>query len=179
MKNLVLLLFITILTAGCDVENFNKLPPATQEGKNTFGCLIDGEAVVARNGGWFDNAISAEVAPEYFRISGGGGTYVNCPDERIGVSFQVNSPSSLNDRVFQLTSISKSNFETYRKGKLVFCENTYYSFGESSGELIISKLDTINKIIAGTFWFDAKSQEGAIVEIRDGRFDITYIPVRN
>ena len=43
-----------------------------------------------------------------------------------------------------------------------------------SGELWLKKLDTINQIVSGTFWFDAINANGGKVEIRQGRFDMRY-----
>ena len=43
------------------------------------------------------------------------------------------------------------------------------------GELRITKFDTINQIVSGTFWFDAKNSSGQIVQVREGRFDMPYV----
>jgi hypothetical protein len=40
------------------------------------------------------------------------------------------------------------------------------------GELIINRLDSVNKIISGTFWFDLINSDSEKIEIRDGRFDL-------
>ncbi len=43
-----------------------------------------------------------------------------------------------------------------------------------TGELFIKKLDTVNQIVSGTFWFDAINSNGQKVEVREGRFDVRY-----
>ena len=43
------------------------------------------------------------------------------------------------------------------------------------GKLIITKLDEINQIVSGTFWFDAVNDKGEKVEVREGRFDVHYV----
>ncbi len=50
----------------------------------------------------------------------------------------------------------------------------YYTDLMSSGELKINFLDSINRIVSGTFWFDAKNSNGEIIQIREGRFDMKY-----
>jgi len=50
----------------------------------------------------------------------------------------------------------------------------YYTTSSITGELTITRVDTSNSIISGTFWFDAINAEGEVVEIRDGRFDYVY-----
>lgn len=42
----------------------------------------------------------------------------------------------------------------------------------SPGELVITRLDTLNNIISGTFWFDLHNSDNEKVEIRNGRFDL-------
>jgi len=59
------------------------------------------------------------------------------------------------------TGVFNSNLRNYTTG-----EDKYV------GEFTITKLDTVNYIISGTFWFDAVSEDGEVVEIREGRFDI-------
>ncbi|MGC8751866.1 hypothetical protein [Hydrotalea sp.] len=44
----------------------------------------------------------------------------------------------------------------------------------NTGELWIKKLDTINQIVSGIFWFDAVNANGQEVQIREGRFDVRY-----
>jgi len=41
-----------------------------------------------------------------------------------------------------------------------------------TGQLILTRCDTINKIYSGTFFFTAKERNGRIVQITDGRFDL-------
>ena len=55
---------------------------------------------------------------------------------------------------------------------LVF--NEFFTNDNFKGELIITKFDQVNQIISGTFWFDAVNNKGEKVEVRDGRFDMTY-----
>ena len=44
----------------------------------------------------------------------------------------------------------------------------------NKGEVNITKLDLVNKIISGTFWFDVKDNLGVVHQIREGRFDMEY-----
>ncbi|WP_425413758.1 hypothetical protein [Psychroflexus tropicus] len=39
----------------------------------------------------------------------------------------------------------------------------------------MTKLDTDNQIVSGTFWFDVEHPTtGEVLEIREGRFDMQY-----
>lgn len=56
MKKIFLLLVAIISLNGCDkdddkpIAEIDKLPPATQTGANTFGCLLDGQVFLPGRG---------------------------------------------------------------------------------------------------------------------------------
>ena len=57
--------------------------------------------------------------------------------------------------------------------------NPYYEIYKTDstnflGEIWVKKLDSINQIVSGTFWFDAVDSNGIIVQVREGRFDMNY-----
>ena len=53
-------------------------------------------------------------------------------------------------------------------------QNQYSTTPQVVGEMTITKLDFENNIVSGTFWFDAINDEGEIVEVREGRFDMQF-----
>ncbi len=56
MKKLLLLIITTFTLSCCNKDDdqpkteLDKLPPATQTGANTFGCLLDGQAFIPSGG---------------------------------------------------------------------------------------------------------------------------------
>lgn len=44
-----------------------------------------------------------------------------------------------------------------------------------TGELNIEKLDSVQQIIYGTFWFNGVNDKGDTVKVTDGRFDMHYV----
>ena len=56
MKNLIIILITALALSSCDKDDdkpkteLEKLPPATQIGANTFGCLLDGQAFLPSGG---------------------------------------------------------------------------------------------------------------------------------
>jgi hypothetical protein len=56
----------------------------------------------------------------------------------------------------------------YRKESVFFMADSI-----SQGDLLITKLDTINKIVSCTFYFDAVN-DTIRYQIRNGRFDLKY-----
>jgi len=74
--------------------------------------------------------------------------------------------------VYKLTSaeLSKSANGMFIVHTTEFDKKTYHTSSGLSGEMLITKLD--KNVISGTFSFDAVSEDGTKVEVRDGRFDL-------
>ena len=158
----------------------DQLPPATQIGANTFGCLVDGKVFMPKGLG-----LSPTLTCYY--------QYIYYPSPT-GYVFQIkakntNSPSifqSINILVDSLklidgkTYILEESIKGHSRGNYVKSrtDNTsyenYLTFHPNSGQLIITKFDEINQIVSGTFWFNAVNSNGDTVRVTDGRFDMRY-----
>ena len=55
MKAILMILLWLPMLAACKKNELNALPPATQVGANTFGCLVDGKAWVPSGKGLFSD----------------------------------------------------------------------------------------------------------------------------
>lgn len=53
-------------------------------------------------------------------------------------------------------------------------EENFFASESGSGIMSFTKIDTSNRIVSGTFWFDAWNKDSIKVEVREGRFDIKY-----
>ena len=159
MKSLKLVwlvwVFLLLNLASCwkDTYDGNTLPPETQEGKNTFGCMVNGKVWVANVPGhlYFQrNGFSIEAKK-----------YVNKVDQVI--EFEV--LDTLKEKKYDLGAIYGDNIKNYifRTDSLAY-----------TGTLEITKFDTIKKILSGRFEFRAKLDlptVDSVVTITDGRFD--------
>ena len=192
MKKLLLaalpILWVTLLFYACRKDNlepgtypapidYTVLPPATQTGANTFGCLVDGEVWVPRVPllAVTYRDISSHVSEK--NGTGAGGVTCNLVD--------------LDKRIDNWLSISFGNnyFQTKQ-----FCFPTNIGvtahFKKTNGDgylsnyfdtdencITITKLDTTNNIISGTFQFtmynDTINKNDKVI-ITDGRFDLKY-----
>ncbi|MGG7035642.1 MAG: hypothetical protein ACI7YS_10690 [Flavobacterium sp.] len=176
MKKLLLLLITSLTLTCCEKDNsakpvteLDKLPPATQTGAGTIGCLLDGKAFKP---GYYNNSRNC-----FYQ-------YVN-GKYNFSVSFN-NKDSEWNLTNLLIVAIKKEIFqgETYLLYEYAD-ESTCggYSFNANdpvftththTGELKITKLDPVNYIVSGTFWYDVEDKEGVVHRIRDGRFDMHY-----
>lgn len=73
-----------------------------------------------------------------------------------------------------ISTFSFSNFAKFRISSNIVSAINYVTTDTFTGVLKITKLDTQQKIISGTFWFDAVNAAGEKVEVREGRFDMRY-----
>jgi hypothetical protein len=178
MKNLILLL-VTLTLYSCTQDDnkpknpIDQLPPATQTGANTFGCLLDGEIFKP---GYYHNSYNCFYqyvnGYYYFNVSANNTSNNILKDIMIGtekLAIAEDQTLNLYERVNGKAFGSLSNLD----------DNTgIYQHNSTSaiytGELKITKLDFKNNIVSGTFWFDVKDIKGVIHQIREGRFDMQF-----
>lgn len=158
----------------------DQLPPATQTGANTFGCLINGEVFKPKGpsgGGPILLSTYIYLADNYdtgyfFQLAASD---VSNPPNVIGVGIftdslqiQANETYSLGDKWVRGKAYGIFNFFTSQS------LNSYNTSSELPGELNITKFDSIKQIVCGTFWFNVINNLGDTVKISDGRFDMHF-----
>ena len=183
MKNqlkylLPMLLLLPILSyTGCKedddpVDPLELLPPLTNTGENTFGCLVNGEAFVVKS------SIKADAV--YQRgILDMGGDIVNKSVSH-GIILTLYEPS---------ISAAEYKLNSHKPGKAFYIMRSpkplcvYETNDMNTGTLNIHYFDADKYIISGTFEFTAiineQDSEGGCqdtVRVTDGRFDFKYIP---
>ena len=169
MKRILLLLLTTFTLSCCNNEDdkpqnpIDQLPPATQTGANTFGCLINGEPFVVSN----TSNQTAIYQGGVLQI--GGGIDNSIMDKRISIN--ISAPINLNTP-YDLTLFPNNLAIFVNNG-----EGCYYDYDHTtSGTLTITKFDQTNFIIYGTFNFSTQTNECENINITNGRFDLQYIP---
>lgn len=172
LKSIYLLLVLSILLFSgmkCKKETLdpNGLPKATQTGAMVFACKVNGV-------NWISSKKSSDI---------GGGVSTNMlsvvgaddTSEFFG-SFEIQIKSPGKNTNFRLNGLD-DRFVVYRTIKDCFSITGGYGSAQAKstdGEVIFTKIDQINKIISGTFWFDMPTDKCGILKITEGRFDIKY-----
>jgi hypothetical protein len=166
------LLLLLLLTVNCEKDIPSKtLPPITQEGKNTAGFLLDGEVWVPFVKCRYFSNPCADIHARY------GEPYAGSNEVEILLGREVNELKS--------SLIITSYFPIKNSGDYIDSVNIEFlsengdvnlrSFTKSSkypeGNFTITRLDTVDRIMAGTFSFTLRNRKGKTVEITDGRFD--------
>ena len=177
---LIILLMLTHFSCKKRIAEPLKFPDETQEGKNTFACYVDGKEFIAVmpaitvyslhpiTANYYTQAIDFYKAGSLF-VQGIDATVETPADGSIAIQkmnlFGTGDfPLSYIDSCTQPYTCDASFFYNYEVGNY-FAQN---------GKLTITRLDTLNKIVAGRFYFTAKDTLGNKIEITNGRFDIKY-----
>lgn len=169
MKNLLLLILTVFSLTSCDKDDkpkteLEKLPPATQTGERTFGCLLDDVAFVPTKPNC--SSFYQYVNGYYFSLQ--GNLYVNKEYILLGLSTDNLKIEEGKTYILQ-DKIDGNASAAYLNGN-----DSFYTSSIEKGEMKISKLDLIKHIVSGTFWYDIKDGKGVTHKIREGRFDMPF-----
>ncbi|WP_017257290.1 DUF6252 family protein [Pedobacter arcticus] len=166
---LLLALSFTLFTGmKCKKENNsvnNQLPPITQEGKNTFGFLLNGEV-------WLPKApiLKSKLDLSYDPTYNGGALGISA--KRI---LSENNQMYLSIGGININKPGTYNFEPPFKNVSYSDDVCYYTDGAKiSGSITITKLDLKgNGIISGTFNFKLEKEGCPTINATEGRFDLS------
>jgi hypothetical protein len=175
MKKIISLLIITTFLACCNKDDnptptnpVDQLPPATQTGANTFGCLLDGQVFKP---GLTNNSLDCVyqfIDNEYYFSLQGNKRDTNNNIILVGLSTKAKQIEQ-NNTYQLLENIIGNAYGTYAYATIFTYTNQI-----NSGELKITKLDFTNNIVSGTFWYDIKDSQNVVHQVRDGRFDMQF-----
>ena len=190
MKTFLVLLLIAMTSCSKDNNTVDdQLPPITQTGANTAGCIINGKVLIPKNG---SQAIGG--SPNYgLNINAG----INFNEPIIGDDYWQLEIANKRDKnssgiILYLKDmlagssnyeVGQSNGELYMDGpnnnQIIagITENgiskTYWS-GKSAGKITITRFDYFSGIRSGTFNVVLYNKDNPTdtIEITEGRFDI-------
>lgn len=172
-SSFLLVIFTFLIFQSCELfgddDDLPQLPDATQNGKGTFGCLINGMPFVVTN--------TSQMVAIY---QNGGlviGGQLNDNNKLKQISIFL-SESNLGKVISQNNSyILNSN--KVPKGEYYDELNDCFYFTSTShtGTIEITHFDKINYTISGKFNFNGYSDDCFnSIKITEGRFDLNYIP---
>lgn len=148
-----------------------QLPPATQIGANTFGCLVNGQPYApSGNNGTPNYAVLYDTGPSggnlnilTYQIKSGGSKYISlsCGPVTQARQFALSIPVVEGTATYADTS-SPNPCNSYEGNKAPDYRR---------GTLTITRLDLQAGIIAGTFEFTLAKPGCDTVKVTQGRFD--------
>ena len=176
-------LFFTLTAAHCkkDKDPLSQLPAETQEGNNTLGCLLNGQAYLPKGNGGLNAILTSYYQYKYPGINGyvfqvkGVRDKGNCEFESIFIN--GDSIRLEQGKTYSLSNCSKGNVcgnYSYAPPNCASGIKRYTTSNIYKGELVIKKFDVSRQIVSGTFWYDLIDSAGNAIQIREGRFDMKY-----
>lgn len=163
-----------------DITPLEQLPAATQDGHNTAGWLLDGRAWVPAS----STISTSSPVGGYWRRTRGGrslsiGFHQFSLEEDWGIGFFL--PNIQQPGTFMLSQVpaitsglnttAYGHFYQQRPSPYV----SYYTGPDAPGQLIITRFDTVQNVVSGTFQMTPRLDGGgSTVEITQGRFDVHF-----
>ena len=158
-------------------KDVDELPAATETGANTFGAKVNGSYWVPARFGILpaDDLLEARFnSPGSLLIT--AKNFSASPKE---TQFEIQVVGVDGPGTYQMNKNvvrpSADGFAYYVK-RVLTPEDEWITDPVNTGTVTITKLDSHNKIVAGTFEFTAGSlvNAGGVLRVTDGRFDIKY-----
>jgi hypothetical protein len=163
----ILIVILLVSTTSCNDD----LPKETQEGRNTFGMLVDGEKWESPTLGYNPDAYyypgyKCLIIYAKSRYDDGEITIVVNNIDKQGsypISYKTSVPMSIDStRLFNNENLLTS----------------YTLLSESESQISFTKMDTVKNIVAATFSMKLVNRNEEIINITSGRFDLNLIVVR-
>ena len=179
-----LLLLIVGLEVSCTLIDALKpvptaLPPETQTGANTFGCLVDGKLLVPYSDDSNYEGFSKELQSPYGGLFRVGGSFYKSGSPKQSCGFLIRKIQK--EGTYKLyysrkehlaNGINTNDWVEYRK------DDTYYNMkvSQSNFTVEITKFDQKNYIVSGRFYGTLYHEKDSTrkVEITQGRFDVKF-----
>ena len=163
------LLFVFSCSTQDDCDNpVDCLPLLTTTGEGTIGCLIKGKPF--KPGGSQLGGPTQQAFYQYVENGFHFGLSGDNKSSNTSINIVLRNIEIEENKVYSLdVAESDSNYGESNYNSTFFQTSEIYT-----GEILFTNFDDLNGIVSGTFWFDALSEDGEVVEIREGRFDMKY-----
>lgn len=176
MKKILLLALVALVGFASCKKEIKTLPDETQTGAGTFGAKINGENWGPLKAGILPTAPILEAS-----FAGNNSVIIHArnfsrtPIETEMEIFLKNVTAPGIYPLNQTTSKSpnqSASYAYYVKRNLNV-EDEWITGSAATGQVEVTKIDTANRIIAGTFQFTANAKYGsAPITVTEGRFDV-------
>lgn len=176
-KTLKIMLFTIMATSISLSCSKDRLPGLTQEGKNTFGCKINGKNWVPHGGGGFSGIepVNGGYQATYSFNTTSNNVFILAYNGKTNINIYLRSVEKAGVYPLEFNTLDVTNQRNpFNYGYFQAEDGSeYLTNRECTGKVNVIKADTLNNIISGTFYFTAINKNtGEKVKITDGRFDI-------
>jgi hypothetical protein len=169
-----LLLLILTSSSNCKKGSLfgDKLPSATQEGKNTCGFLLNGDVWLPKGDNGYPN-LNFYYDETYMGGTLGISGYRYEANRR--TTFALGGNNITRTGIYKLNSSSEQLAQFSIDDNSGFCIYEWYdTVSNYNAYLNLTKLDKVNRIVSGTFEFALVKPGCEEVIVTQGRFDMKY-----
>ena len=180
-KTIVFLFLFTITSCSESDAPQDQLPPITQTGANTFGCVINGEVLIPKDGIGvpqpkgitvkYRNNKNFIIDAGNLKDNGGGDIYIYIYNLTSTGVYNLGVSDNQSDLSFapSYPHIFCRTYDGANQGKV-------YLSNVNSGTITITRFDSDNHIVSGTFELTVfnKDNPSETIEITEGRFDVNW-----
>ena len=186
LRKALLYLALTTLTqcSKCkqdDPAPLAQLPPATQTGANTFGCLVNGQPYMPKGNTGTSN-FSVTYDPTFrggtlnissYRIKDGRTTFITVESIQL-TSSGIYSFTRPNGNCIALYSDVSNDPMQFPPPSICGIIPSDQDVAHRSGQLKLTRFDTQARIVSGTFDFKLLQAGCDTLKITQGRFDARF-----
>jgi hypothetical protein len=151
-------------------NQLDRLPPETQAGQRTFGCLVNGQAWTPAGSQFGGPLLSAEVYGNRLGISchrAYGGSH-DTPAANQSMGFSIDSVTGPGTYRLDKSTKNVFHFSDY----LTNCE--YLTGNGLVATVQLTRFDLVARVAAGRFSFTLETPGCGSIVVTDGRFDCPF-----
>ena len=165
--------FLAMMCPKIDDTNPKNLPPITQNGANTFGCMVNNDIYEPSSNGLCDMCypffFNYNSKPPTLSINGDDFNNANKYARIMGIT--VSGCDTVGHYKLGVQQYANSSYAYIQKYNSNFsCETN----NSDTSYVDITRLDTVRKIVSGTFSFGVRDSANNLIRIAKGRFDYKY-----
>jgi hypothetical protein len=175
IKAISVIFILFIVMSACKKDRKDTLPQETQEGYGTFGCLVNNRI-------WTPKGYSS--SPRTIAIVRDSSIVIaaNRGESSESLKIILQSTKILQDTLYLINSDSNS-FAIYSITCDLLHDCFFWTNAQYQGQLILTRFDTIERIVSGRFSFKADFVvdplsdcfcDTSVLDITEGRFDLLY-----
>lgn len=173
MKRILIALLPLMALISCK-KDVTELPAATQTGANTFGAKVNGNLWAPQGFGSLPANDILEARMSGHDIVINARNFASSPNEtefQLTI-FNVTAPGvyPLNTNVTHPNGTSSYGYYVKRN---ITPQDEWVTSATQTGSVTISKIDDVNRVVSGTFQFNAGSlYNTGVLTVTEGRFDV-------
>ncbi|UOQ98671.1 DUF6252 family protein [Hymenobacter sp. 5317J-9] len=175
IPKLLLLLALLSSLGGCKkdpapeppTDPLSLLPPETQTGRRTFGCLVNGQAWTPAGSPLGGPVLTAQYLNKHLSVVASGLTSDGKSSGGV-IQIGIDNITTVGRYTLIRRDTSFVSYDDVRTNCL------YYPNASHPATVEITKLDLPNRIVSGRFSFTLETPGCGRVEVTNGRFDCPF-----